>query len=264
MATLPHALMHRHIGKRSRLSRLSLSLSVLYPALCLPCLHAINQVHALFLSVCSFRARFIAGAMSGGAAALLLYPLDVLKTQVTLLKLSSLASKQPIPSMPSWTAAQDLWRRSGFRVITRGIGVSTVGAALHNGLIFMAYFSLRSWWPADAHVVSSALAFGALAGCFAQLTYPFDLIRKTALQQHLHSFDTVHMLVRHGGILGLYKGSVANLIKVRTAFSCGVQESFFNFRAYACVCVLCLVQVAPFFAIQFAVYEAIVRLGSRD
>lgn len=153
-----------------------------------------------------------------------------------MLKVSRLASKQPIPPLPSVAAAQDLWRRGGFSGLTRGIGISTVGAALHSGLVFMAYFSLRSWWPStpERSVLPAALVCGTLAGTFAQLTYPFDVVRKTAVLENLHAFDTVHMLVRQGGVLGLYKGAVANVVKV-----------------------------APFFAIQFCIFEAIVGANWR-
>lgn len=86
-----------------------------------------------------YKARFISGAFASGTTSLLLYPLDVLKTQVTVVKLTCLASKQPIPALPSWTAAQSLWQRGGLSGVTRGIGISTIGAAFHGGLIFMAY-----------------------------------------------------------------------------------------------------------------------------
>ena len=64
----------------------------------------------------------------------------------------------------------------------------------------------------------------------AQITYPLDLVRRTALHTNLHAFDTAQQIVARDGLLGLYRGSVANLLKV-----------------------------APLFGVQFLVYELIVE-----
>jgi hypothetical protein len=67
----------------------------------------------------------------------------------------------------------------------------------------------------------------------AQLTYPLDLVRRTALHKSVHAYDTAQQIVARDGLLGLYRGSVANLLKV-----------------------------APLFAVQFLVYEMLITTKS--
>lgn len=190
-----------------------------------------------------YRARFVAGSVSGGLASLLLYPLDVLKNRVTLLRFSHLAQQRPVPPFALAAAARELWQSGGFTRATRGMGLSVVGSSLHNGMLFMSYHTVRSWWsnfaPSEDEIHHShhqyntmlaAATSGTSAAIFAQLTYPLDLIRRTALHRGMHAFDAAYALVQQGGMLGLYKGSVANLLKV-----------------------------IPLFAIQFLCFEAIIK-----
>lgn len=133
---------------------------------------------------------------------------------------------------PRLHAAKDLWGRGGYTAATRGMGISVVGSSLHNGLVFMGYYSMRSWWWQDTEgKILPFFVCGVAAGAFAQLTYPLELLRKTALYEGLHAFDATRKIVLKEGILGLYKGSVANLFKV-----------------------------APLFGLQFACYEIMLRV----
>ena len=72
-----------------------------------------------------------------------------------------------------------------------------------------------------------ALVCGVMAGSLAQITYPLDLIRRTALHSRTHAWDTARLLIDQGGVLGLYRGSVANLVKVCPYF--GLQFFFYEF-----------------------------------
>lgn len=184
-----------------------------------------------------YRKRFTSGALSGAFATILLYPLDVLKSRVTLFKYSHLAAQKEVPSFAWLAAAKELHDRGGWAGATRGIGVSVIGSSLHNGLLFMGYYSARSWWlpPSQGRNEENGrifpfLACGAMAAFLGQATYPFDLIRRTALHNGLHAMDTAHLLIQSGGLLGLYRGSVANLFKV-----------------------------VPLYAVQFCAYEILLR-----
>lgn len=170
-----------------------------------------------------YRARFLTGTLAGGIASVLLYPLDVLKSTMTLVKFTHLAAGDKVPPLAWIGAARDLWARGG---ATRGLGISVVGSSIHNGFLFMGYYSMRSWWMPTEHRFIPYLASGVFAGTFAQITYPLDLIRRTALHKRMHAYDTARMLINEGGVLALYRGSVANLAKV-----------------------------APYFGLQFMLYE---------
>ncbi len=178
-----------------------------------------------------YRARFAAGAVAGGLASLLLYPLDVQKSRVTVFKLAHLAAKRELPPMAWLASARELWERGG---MMKGVGMSVVGSGLHSGFLFMGYHSVRSWWRPDdgtaAAFYGSVAAAGVAAGVLAQITYPLDLVRRTALHRGVHAYDTAQMLVNEGGVLGLYRGSVANMVKI-----------------------------APLFALQFLVYEYLMQ-----
>lgn len=167
----------------------------------------------------AYRGRFVAGMVSGGVASALLYPLDVLKSRVTVFKFSHLAARRPVPPMAWLAAGREMWQQGGVAGSMRGVGASIVGSGLHNGFLFLGYYSVRSWWGGDRLAV--CCAGGVLAGGLAQITYPFDLIRRTALHQNLHSYDAALVLLHEGGLLGLYRGSVANLAKVLPLF--GIQ-----------------------------------------
>jgi solute carrier family 25 phosphate transporter 23/24/25/41 len=179
-----------------------------------------------------YRARFAVGAVSGGLASLLLYPLDVQKSKVTVFKLSHLAANREVPPMAWVASARELWERGG---MMKGVGMSVVGSGLHSGFLFMGYHSVRSWWRPEegsspAEYYGSVAAAGVAAGLLAQITYPLDLVRRTALHRGVHAYDTAQMLVSEGGVLGLYRGSVANIVKI-----------------------------APLFALQFLLYEYLMQ-----
>jgi hypothetical protein len=160
-----------------------------------------------------YRNRFMCGTAAGALASVLLYPLDILKSTVTQYKFSHLAAKQPVPPLAWLGAARELWVHGG---ATRGMAASAVGASLHNGFLFMGYYTLRSWWPDGG--APASLACGVMAGMLAQITYPLDLIRRSALHNKMHAYDTARVLIDQGGVLGLYRGSVANLVKVAPLF----------------------------------------------
>ncbi len=182
-----------------------------------------------------YRARFLAGALSGGLASVLLYPLDVLKSRVTVFKLSHLATTGEVPPLAWLAAARELWEYGGGASgMMKGVGMSVVGSALHNGFLFMGYYSVRSWWRPEeeegALFYAPVVTAGVAAALLAQITYPLDLIRRTALHRSLHAYDTAQLLVNEGGVLGLYRGSVANMIKI-----------------------------APLFALQFVIFESLMK-----
>jgi hypothetical protein len=182
------------------------------------CYHVLSG-HFLPDSSSIYRTRFLLGALSGAVASVLLYPLDILKSKVTLFKFTNLANHSQIPPLAYIAAAKELWESGGITRTTRGLGISVVGSALHNGFLFMGYYSIKSWWvPVPKDSIYPYVVAGVMAGAFAQVTYPLDLIRRTALHQNLHAYDAVQMLVREGGLLGLYRGSVANLLKVAPLF----------------------------------------------
>ena len=89
-----------------------------------------------------YRNRFLSGTAAGGMASVLLYPLDVLKSTVTHFKFVHLAEGRPVPSLAWLRAARELYQHGG---ATRGMAISAVGGALHNGFLFLGYASLRSW-----------------------------------------------------------------------------------------------------------------------
>ena len=81
-----------------------------------------------------------------------------------LYKFSHFAANREVPTFAWFAAAKEMWAQGGLGASTRGMAVSVIGSALHNGFLFMGYHSVRSWWPSKDHKLMSVTAAGVAAG----------------------------------------------------------------------------------------------------
>lgn len=181
----------------------------------------------------------VAGSLGGIAATVATYPTDMVKTRLTVAHSDHTKSKyKGIVS-----AFQVIYQEEGFLAFYKGMSTSIIGVIPFAGGTFMSYEILDKAWgkPKDKMTPLENFINGCLAASFAQtFSFPFDTIRKK-LQAHSKTAsddmkpdvefngmtDAFVQTVRKHGILGLWKGTSANLAKV--APYAGIMFASFEF-----------------------------------
>ncbi|EIM81084.1 mitochondrial carrier [Stereum hirsutum FP-91666 SS1] len=137
-----------------------------------------------------------------------------------------------------WGMTQKVMREEGgVRALYRGMVTTALGVAPYVGINFASYELLRGYLtPPGKTSVMRKLACGALAGAISQsLTYPFDVVRRKMQvvgmgaavgYQYNNAYEAVRVIIRHEGILGMYRGLWPNLLKVAPSIS----VSFFSYE----------------------------------
>ncbi|CZT41543.1 related to mitochondrial carrier protein [Rhynchosporium secalis] len=176
----------------------------------------------------SFR-RLLCGATAGITSVFCTYPLDIVRTRLSIQSASFAALSQTqrdrLPGM--WATLKIMYKtEGGIRALYRGIIPTVAGVAPYVGLNFMTYESVRTALTPEGDKNPSAvrkLAAGAISGAVAQTcTYPFDVLRRRFQintmsgmgYQYKSIFDAVRVIIAQEGIKGMYKGIVPNLLKV--------------------------------------------------
>lgn len=172
--------------------------------------------------------RLICGGIAGITSVTFTYPLDIVRTRLSIQSASfaDLGSKpQELPGMVA-TMVRMYREEGGFRALYRGIVPTVTGVAPYVGLNFMTYEFLRTNLTPEGEKNPSAwrkLLAGAVSGAVAQTcTYPFDVLRRRFQintmsgmgYQYKSIPDAIKVIVMQEGIKGLYKGIVPNLLKV--------------------------------------------------
>lgn len=164
------------------------------------------------------------GAASGVAATVVVYPLDLVKTRLTIQKEGGEKYYKGITHCLMRIAQEE-----GILALYNGVTTSVIGAVPFEGGTFMAYEVLRKLYGgASDKDLPPGVNFlnGCLSAAFAQtFSYPFDLVRKRlqaqakvkgGFQEHRYNgmMDCFQKVVKEEGVMALYKGTAANLAKV--------------------------------------------------
>lgn len=168
----------------------------------------------------------IAGSMGGIAATVATYPTDMVKTRLTVAH--SDPSKSKYKGMIN--AFQVIAQEEGLLAFYKGMSTSIIGVIPFAGGTFMAYEVLDKAWnkPKEKMTAMENFINGCLAASFAQtFSFPFDTIRKKLQAQSKTvsedmrpdvefngMYDAFVQTIRKNGVLGLWKGTTANLAKV--------------------------------------------------
>jgi solute carrier family 25 phosphate transporter 23/24/25/41 len=186
--------------------------------------------------------RLLCGALAGITSVSVTYPLDIVRTRLSIQSASfsdlgkaaspapasSASSKVAPPKLPGmWATLVSMYRtEGGAAALYRGILPTIAGVAPYVGLNFMVYESVRQYFTPEGQQNPSAvgkLCAGAISGAVAQTaTYPFDVLRRRFQintmsgmgYQYKSIFDAVRVIVAQEGAAGLYKGIAPNLLKV--------------------------------------------------
>ncbi|KAF2735405.1 mitochondrial carrier protein-like protein [Polyplosphaeria fusca] len=175
--------------------------------------------------------RLICGGLAGITSVTFTYPLDIVRTRLSIQSASFASLKDPskagekLPGM--WGILVNMYKHEGgFFALYRGIIPTVAGVAPYVGLNFMVYEMARKQFTPEGQKDPSAfgkLGAGAVSGAVAQTcTYPFDVLRRRFQintmsgmgYQYKSVWDAIRSIVKTEGPRGLYKGIVPNLLKV--------------------------------------------------
>ncbi|RQM05583.1 hypothetical protein DH86_00001601 [Scytalidium sp. 3C] len=176
----------------------------------------------------SFR-RLICGGAAGITSVIFTYPLDIVRTRLSIQSASFAAlgntPKTKLPGM--WATMITMYKtEGGILALYRGIVPTVAGVAPYVGLNFMTYELVRKYFTPEGDKNPNAarkLAAGAISGAVAQTcTYPLDVLRRRFQintmsgmgYQYKSMFDAIRVIIAQEGIAGLYKGIIPNLLKV--------------------------------------------------
>jgi len=168
----------------------------------------------------------LAGSVGGISATVVTYPTDMVKTRLTVAHSDPAKSKYKGMVHAFKLIAQE----EGFLAFYKGMSTSVIGVIPFAGGTFMSYEILDALWdkPKDKMTALENFINGCLAASFAQtFSFPFDTIRKKLQAQSKTvtedmrpdvefngMSDAFVQTVKKHGILGLWRGTSANLAKV--------------------------------------------------
>ncbi|KAI1502841.1 mitochondrial carrier domain-containing protein [Biscogniauxia marginata] len=173
--------------------------------------------------------RLICGGIAGITSVFFTYPLDIVRTRLSIQSASFAAladtPKDKLPGM--WTTMKLMYKNEGgISALYRGIIPTVAGVAPYVGLNFMTYEFVRKYLTPEGDQNPSAarkLLAGAVSGAVAQTcTYPFDVLRRRFQintmsgmgYQYKSIGGAVRAIITQEGVRGLYKGLIPNLLKV--------------------------------------------------
>jgi solute carrier family 25 phosphate transporter 23/24/25/41 len=173
--------------------------------------------------------RLLSGATCGTASVLVTYPLDLVRTRLSIqtANLSKLLKSKAtsIQKPPGFVELliKIYKTEGGVLALYRGIWPTTLGVAPYVAINFAVYEQLKEYYSSSSPITK--LLMGAAAGGIAQtLTYPFDLLRRRfqvlTMGQNELGFqyksvtDALITIFKTEGFFGAYKGLTANLFKV--------------------------------------------------
>uniref|UniRef100_A0A672ZXX1 Solute carrier family 25 member 23b n=1 Tax=Sphaeramia orbicularis TaxID=375764 RepID=A0A672ZXX1_9TELE len=165
--------------------------------------------------------RFIAGSLAGATAQTIIYPMEVLKTRLTLRKTGQYSGMAD--------CARQILKAEGVRAFYRGYLPNTLGIIPYAGIDLAVYETLKNAWL-QRYCVASAdpgvlvlLACGTISSTCGQLaSYPLALIRTRMQAQGIPKLTMVGQfkyIISHEGVPGLYRGITPNFLKVIPAVS---------------------------------------------
>ncbi|XP_028987078.1 calcium-binding mitochondrial carrier protein SCaMC-1-like isoform X2 [Betta splendens] len=169
--------------------------------------------------------RFMAGSLAGATAQTAIYPMEVLKTRLTLRKTGQYSGM--------FHCAKTILKNEGVKAFYKGYVPNLLGIIPYAGIDLAVYESLKNAWL-SYHTKDSAnpgvlvlLGCGTISSTCGQLaSYPLALVRtRMQAQASLNASDQPSMsslmktIVAKDGFFGLYRGILPNFMKVIPAVS---------------------------------------------
>eukprot|EP00271_Cylindrocystis_brebissonii_P014375 TRINITY_DN35718_c0_g1_i1.p1 TRINITY_DN35718_c0_g1~~TRINITY_DN35718_c0_g1_i1.p1 ORF type:complete len:493 (+),score=96.37 TRINITY_DN35718_c0_g1_i1:255-1733(+) len=162
----------------------------------------------------------IAGSSAGIASCILTYPLELVKTRLTV---------QPGAYSGVFNAFVRIAQEEGFLELYRGLVPSVIGVVPYAGANYYAYDTLRTLYKKVAKKDKignlATLAIGASAGAVASTaTFPLEVARKQMQVGALSgrvvykgTLDALFSIFKAQGVAGLYRGLFPSCVKLMPA-----------------------------------------------
>jgi len=193
-----------------------------------------------------------ASMLSGMTSMTSIYPLDMVRGRITT---------NPGVYRGLWHGLTSIYSESGFAGLYKGLGYANIWSMAYYGMQFFTYDSLKKVyiWAYPRYIDSSVATdgegkakpligpvagtiFGGVAGASCTtFAYPFELARRKIQVQGLKGrpvlysgmLDCFKQVSKSEGVLGLYKGLAANMLKspLNVAIVFGCYESFMQLFA---------------------------------
>ncbi|KAM9823608.1 mitochondrial adenyl nucleotide antiporter SLC25A24-like [Neosynchiropus ocellatus] len=169
--------------------------------------------------------RFLAGSLAGATAQTAIYPMEVLKTRLTLRKTGQYSGMAD--------CAKKILKKEGVKAFYKGYVPNILGIIPYAGIDLAVYESLKNVWL-SRYAKDSAnpgilvlLGCGTISSTCGQLaSYPLALIRtRMQAQASLEGSEQLAMgqmlkkILKKDGFFGLYRGILPNFMKVIPAVS---------------------------------------------
>ncbi|KAF6715515.1 Calcium-binding mitochondrial carrier protein SCaMC-1 [Oryzias melastigma] len=169
--------------------------------------------------------RFIAGSLAGASAQTAIYPMEVMKTRLTLRKTGQYSGM--------FDCAKKILKKEGVKAFYKGYIPNILGIIPYAGIDLAVYESLKNLWLSNYAKdtanpgVLVLLGCGTMSSTCGQLaSYPLALIR-TRMQaaaslegsEQLPMGSMVKQILAKDGFFGLYRGILPNFMKVIPAVS---------------------------------------------
>uniref|UniRef100_A0A7N6BKM5 EF-hand domain-containing protein n=1 Tax=Anabas testudineus TaxID=64144 RepID=A0A7N6BKM5_ANATE len=169
--------------------------------------------------------RFMAGSLAGATAQTAIYPMEVMKTRLTLRKTGQYSGM--------FDCAKKILKKEGVKAFYKGYVPNILGIIPYAGIDLAVYESLKNLWlsryakdTANPGVLV-LLGCGTISSTCGQLaSYPLALIRtRMQAQASLEGSEQqpmgrmVKKIVEKEGFFGLYRGILPNFMKVIPAVS---------------------------------------------
>ncbi|KAM9439309.1 mitochondrial coenzyme A transporter SLC25A42 isoform 1-T1 [Clarias gariepinus] len=161
--------------------------------------------------------RLLAGSLAGTTAAMLTYPLDMVRARMAVTPKEMYSNIMHVFGRIS--------REEGLKTLYRGFTPTILGVIPYAGLSFFTYETLKKLHAEKTGRAQpysyERLAFGACAGLVGQSSsYPLDVVRRrmqtAGVTGHTYStiLGTMQQIVSEEGVIrGLYKGLSMNWVK---------------------------------------------------
>ncbi|KAJ8277966.1 hypothetical protein GJAV_G00082220 [Gymnothorax javanicus] len=168
--------------------------------------------------------RFIAGSLAGATAQTAIYPMEVMKTRLTLRKTGQYSGM--------FDCAKKILQREGIKAFYKGYIPNILGIIPYAGIDLAVYESLKNAWlaryaqdTANPGVIV-LLCCGTISSTCGQIaSYPLALVRTRMQAQASEGGGQMSMsqlfttIVKKDGFFGLYRGILPNFMKVIPAVS---------------------------------------------
>lgn len=168
--------------------------------------------------------RFVCGAIAGAAACIACYPLDLIRTRLTVMQ------KPGKDKHGIFQTLLNIIKFEGFRGLYRGLGISLIVSVPNLAIGFSAYgtgkeYLLKqnnSMYANNGHLTPiGALLCGSFSGIFSSLiVFPADVVRRrmqvrgSSVDNSPTAIEESVKIFKHEGLRGMYRGILPEILKV--------------------------------------------------